>query len=624
MVMVTEGSGSKERRVRPESRHRIFLCVVFAAVTAMFGYLLFRLVRIQVIDHDFYAARAARYHLFERHAAGGRGRILDRSGAVLAESVPVKSLWARPGAMNDLDRVAATVAAALGRSESYVARELRSGHRAVRLAASIDDNETITALERAIAALEKKGERGLDLHDTYVRRYPFGRELAHVVGSVGTEGEGLFGIERLYDSVLAGSDGRERLERDGRTRPFVSYRAGRVDPTEGGDVVLTIDMVVQHFLERQVQWAYDSWSARSVIGVVLAPRDGTILAMANRPTFDPERLATASADAIKNRAITDPVAPGSTFKPFVVAAALEEGTVRPGTRFDCGNGKFRFENRLVNDVHPERDLDVAGVLVRSSNIGVAQIGRTLGGKRLQRYVRAFGFGEPTGIGLGGESRGIMTPPDRWTETYTTVSVSFGQEISCTALQLAAGFGALVNGGRYQVPRLVDRVLPPNGIVETPPRERESRDVISPGVSALVRSMLVRVCEEGSGQPARVPGYRVGGKTGTSEKFEGKVKRGYISSFVAFAPAEDPEVCVVLMVDDPKGAHFGRVVAAPAVGRVLADCLAYLEVPPSYDVEVEDAGDGDTSRSAASGDADRFRIADTSRGQDRSRNDERAW
>ena len=618
------GGGPHATGFRPATRHRVFLCAVFLGLTGLYGYLVYRLVEIQVLDHDAFVARAARYHWFERSPGAPRGRILDRRGAVIAESVPAKTLWARPAVLGtriDLGELADRLSGVLAIPSSEIESRLTSRSSAVELHPGIEDNDVIAWMEEFIEGLERRGAYGLDLHDTWLRRYPFGSDLAPVVGVVGTDGDGLFGLEMIHDDALAGEGGREVLERDGRTRAFYSGPSVRREPRPGNDLRLTIDMVCQYFLERQVQWAFDTWEAAAVTGIVLAPESGEILAMATRPGFHPDRPGEWTRERTKNRSISDPVAPGSTFKPFIVAAALNEGLVSPWTRFDCGSGKHRFENRLVRDDHPEDELDVTGILVRSSNIGVAKIGRMLGKHRLQSYVENFGFGQLTGVGLAGESRGIVTPPSKWTETYTTVSVSFGQEIATTVLQLGLGVSALVNGGVYNGPRLVARIERPDGIHETPPLA-EGEPVISERSSVMVREMLAEVCEEGSGKPARVPGYRVGGKTGTSEKFDGKVKRGYVSSFVGFAPVEDPRLVVVVMVDDPKGARYGRVVAAPAVGRVLADCLAYLEVPPTSDRVGARGEGGGISRSAAI-ETDPKRLVDH-RGRGRSRSQERAW
>jgi len=587
--MTRQGERGVHEGHRPQIRHRVFLVAVFGAVTLMYAYLLFQLVRIQILDADTYAAMARRYHLFAREEPAPRGRILDRRGRVLAESVPVKSVWARPAAISDPARVAELLAPVLGRPARDLERELARPASSVRLCASLESEAAIARLDRARAALAREGIQGVDVHDRFRRFYPYRHELSHLVGCVGAEGHGLLGVERKYDSVLRGESGYALLERDARTRPFHSARSGRREPVPGGDVVLTVDMAIQHFLERQLDWAHETFGAASAVGVVLEPGSGEILALANRPTFDPNRLSDAAPSDLSNRALTDTFAPGSTFKPFVVASALQQGILRPADRFDCGDGSFSFDGRIVHDVHPSRMLDVAGVLVRSSNVGVAKIGLRLGGERLRAYVHGFGFGRRTGLALGGESAGLVTDPADWTEKYTTVSVSFGQEIAVTPLQLALGFSSLVNGGRWHAPVLVSRLTRRDGVVQELPREIP-RQVISARISRTVREMLVRVCDEGSGVAARVPGYGVGGKTGTSEKFRGKQKHGYVSTFAAFAPASDPRLCVLILVNEPQGARYGRVVAAPAAGRVLADTLAYLEVPPTRP-------DGGTPRSA---------------------------
>jgi cell division protein FtsI (penicillin-binding protein 3) len=561
-------------------------------MTLMFGLLVYRLAEIQILRGDELARRARRYHAFERTLQAPRGRILDRNGNVLAESVPVKSLEVRPHRIDDRGEAARRLAPILGRSEQELLARISGDVRYVLLHDGIESNEVIGELEETIRDLDRRGVRGIDLHDRWRRYYPFGRELAHVLGFVGRDGKGLEGVEARFDDRLTGEPGLETVERDGRTRPFYSASLDRRDPVPGDDVQLTIDTIVQHFLERELERTVREYDAECAAGVVVSPRDGRLLALGSHPGFDPnqpfrdpETRERLSPDRWRNRCVTDAFPPGSTFKAFTLAAALEAGTVRIDETIDCEDGAWRYLGRVVHDVHPTGKVPVPDVLVRSSNIGAAKIGLTVGEAFLRPFVLRMGFGQRTGIRLSGEGFGHVTSARDWTEAYTSVSVSFGQEISATPIQLALAFSAIANGGWLFAPRLVERLVRPDGeedrLVLPAPRR-----VLRPDVAEQVRDVLVRVVEEGSGQPARIPGYRVAGKTGTAERIVGRRKDGYISTFVAFAPARNPAVCVLITVYRPRKAHYARVVAAPFVGRVLADTLAHLGIPPDPDIAVD--------------------------------------
>jgi len=552
-------------------------------VTLLFSLLVMRLADLQIVRGEEFARLANRYHEFDRRLQAPRGRILDRSGNVLGESVPVKSLEIRPRALVDPDEAARRLAEALGYDASSVRKRLASDDRYVLLHAAIESNDVIRRLEGTIRDLDREGIRGIDLHDRYRRYYPFRDEFAHVVGFVGRDGYGLEGIERRFDDRLAGQPGKERVLRDGFTRPFYPADVERVEPEPGSDIVLTLDATLQHFLEREVAWAFEEWRAEGVMGVIVSPRDGKVLALANRPNYDPNLPGESTLDARRNRVVTDAFPPGSTFKAVTLAAGLESRRIRLGEVLDCENGVWNCGGRVVHDVHPNGVISIADVIVESSNIGAAKIGLRVGGSFLRPFCRNLGFGSRSGIRLPGEASGYVASSRDWSEKYTTVSVSFGQEISVTALQLAMAFSAVANGGWLFPPRIVERIVRPDGSVDRLAL-RMPRRVLDADAAEGVREVLVRVVEEGSGEPARVPGYRVAGKTGTAERIVAKVKSGYVSTFAAFAPASNPAVCVLIMVDRPKGAHYARAVAAPAVGRVLQDALAYLGIPPEVSVE----------------------------------------
>jgi cell division protein FtsI (penicillin-binding protein 3) len=351
---------------------------------------------------------------------------------------------------------------------------------------------------------------------------------------------------------------------------------------EGDELRLTIDEVIQFIAQEELGRGVESSGAAGGSIVVLEPRSGEVLAMANYPFFNPNEPAACTQVAMRNRSIGDALEPGSIMKTFLLSAALEERAVTRETVFHCENGAMPFQGGVLHDVHPYGALTVNDIIGKSSNIGSTKIAQRVGAERYHRYLKAFGFGEKTGVDLPGEAAGMLRPVARWSGR-SIASVAIGQEVSVTSLQMAAAFAAAVNGGQLWRPRLARELVSPEGVVLKRFEPQKVRQVISPETSRQVVETLVNVVEEGTGKAAAVEGYTVGGKTGTAQKYDPQLKtyssHKYLASFVGMAPARDPRLVVLVMIDEPKGAIYGGSVAAPVFKNVVQRTLRYLNIPP---------------------------------------------
>ena len=529
-----------------------------------------------------------------------RGEILDVEGRVLAGSQERPSIFADPSLLEDPEPVAEALGAILNIRRDELRRLLTERNadgtlkRFVWLKRRVEGPEA----EAARAWIEKHKILGVGILNEPFRRYPMGSLGAHVVGFVNIDGEGMEGVERRYDSILRGTSGSITVCRDAARRPIwpAPGQDALIPPRDGMTVKLTLDAAVQEILEAQVSAAVTHFKAESGVGIVMNPRTGDVLGMASVPTYDPNRPGDSPPSARRNRCLTDPTEPGSTFKPFIASAALAEKVVKPGESIYCHSGLYVVGSRNLHDHHPYGDLTFEQIVIKSSNIGMAILGQRLGNERMHRYLSApygFGFGSRTGIELDGEDPGMLLPLRRWT-TFSTTSVPMGQEVAVTPLQLATAFCAIVNGGRAVVPRVVRAIIDPRGeVVEDFSGAQNGRQVIPPDVAEyMTKTVLVGVVNEGTGLRARLPNYQVLGKTGTAQIARpgggGYQPDAYTSSFVAAAPASDPQVVVLIMVRRPQRsiAYYGGTVAAPAVREVLARTLAYLEIPPDKSPENE--------------------------------------
>src|SRR3989454_435622 len=438
------------------------------------------------------------------------------------------------------------------------------------------------ALRPALAAgVRALREPGLGFLPEPLRLYPNRELAAHVVGFEGVEG-GLEGIERAFEGELAGTPGKAIVGRDALGREVAAPHM--LEPPQPGlGVMLTLDRAIQYMTERELDAAYRRTGARSAMAVVLDPRTGEVLALAIRPTFNPNTfLDVPSRDRWRDRAVTDPFEPGSTFKVILAAAALEEGVVRPEDRIYGENGSVTIAKTTIHDWKKYGWLTFSEVLQNSSNVGSIKVGLALGRERYYRYMSAFGFGAATGVGLPGESRGLLRAPGRWS-LLSLPTMSIGQEVSVTALQMVAAFGAIANGGALMQPRVVRPPLDAAGQEVRRFEPRPVRQVISPETARTLTRILVRVVESGTGHNAAIPGYEVAGKTGTAQKLDPATRRYSRSpgvlSFVGWAPADVPRFVMLVTLDEPKNEIWGSEAAAPIFSAIGRGILRYLEVPP---------------------------------------------
>lgn len=543
-------TGSSDGGARAGLRRRVLVGAGLIGVWA--ALILGQLVQIQVLDHETMVRRAASQHHHELVIPPFRGRIYDRNGRPLALTVAVDSVYAVPPDYSaaTIPAAAERLAACLDVSAGLVERRLRRDSRFSWLRRK--------ATAEQVACVEETG-LPFGTIEEFGRFYP-GAELgAHVLGFVGADGDGLGGIEFALDGVLRGEPGRRTVWTDGRR----TERDSRVvrESRPGADVELTIDSYLQAVAEEELERGAAEVSATSGAVILVEPETGEILAMASVPSFDPNRAREFPPATLGNRSITDPYEPGSVFKIFTAAAALEEGVTDEDEEFDTFEGQYRIGRRIVRDWKPLGPLTFAGVIHRSSNIGTLQVAHRLGSETLSGYLDAFGFGEPTGLPFGAESRGIVPERGVW-RPIRLATVSFGQGIAVTPVQLVQGVNTIATGGIRLPLRLIRGI---DGEFQPP---GDGMRVVSPMTAARVGQLLAGVVQEGTGGSAAVDGFSIAGKTGTAQKAEpgGYSDTDYTASFAGFAPARDPLFTGVVILDVQRPNHSGAGAAA-VFGRI---------------------------------------------------------
>ncbi len=555
---------------------------VFVAIfAAAFFALGVRLYTIQVAGHEVYAARREAQSTGRIREQLPAGPIYDARGQVLALSVPVPSVWANPSAIDDKPASARRLAAVLGLKEADVLRKLSAENRdyvSLKRRVSAAEAEAVKALlaDPLFKPTKKNPEIRLGLATEYQRQYPQGSLAAHVLGFESADPGHHEGLHRILDASLRVPAPAVTVSLDGVRRVIDGPGAD----LSGREAVLTLDVLLQKVVEEELEAACAEYRPKWAVAVVLDPRSGAILALANRPAFDPNHPAGSTAESRLNRAVAAPYEPGSTLKPFVAAWALNLGLIHPDTRIDCENGLWKHGPRTLHDHHPYATITVTDVIKFSSNIGAAKIGAlTLGSKRLYECMKAWGFGSYSGVDLPAEDDGRLFPLSKWT-IYSETSVPMGHEIAVTPLQLAAAMSAIANGGILYRPYVVKRVASGDGTVFQEHGAQSAGRVIGAKAARDMIEILKSVVSEGTGKKAAVEGVKVAGKTGTSQKIDPRTKQytheKYIASFVGFAPADDARLCIAVVLDEPQGAYYGGAVAAPVVGRILQRGLVYVK------------------------------------------------
>jgi cell division protein FtsI (penicillin-binding protein 3) len=534
--------------------------LVFAIAVGRAGWL--QAIRAQALTR-----LAANQHRETVDMPAHRGTIYDRLGFELALGSPATTVYANPRQISDPRTVALAAGRTLGLDPDKLYPLLADQSHGFVYVARQADPEKAQALQREKIV-------GLGFYQEEKRIYPQRRVGASVVGYAGVDNTGLAGVERSLNGVLTGRQGENTIVKDpfGRTLEVVGSKP-RVD---GRDVYLTLDHTLQGQVQRILNTTVAKWSAKSASAVVMDPRTGAILALAVAPDYDANRFPEVSDARKRNRAVTDTYEPGSTFKVVTISSALETGQVTPNTKFTLPY-QIQVADRKIHDAEPRgtETMSVHQILARSSNVGVVTIAEALGKERISRWIDRFGFGRKTGIEFPGETRGIVVPPARWSGS-TIGNVPIGQGIAVTPLQMVAAYGAIANKGVWVQPHLVEKVGGER------PGEPKRHRIMSTRTAMEVRRMLQEVVEEGSGTGAQVPGYHIAGKTGTAAKPDengGYSDYRYVASFVGMVPAKNPRLVALVTVDEPRGAIWGGVVAAPAFAEIAKFALQYLEIPP---------------------------------------------
>jgi cell division protein FtsI (penicillin-binding protein 3) len=558
------------RRGSPVNRRiRLLLALLALAFAATFV----RAAWIQGVRASSLGRLARVQHRETVALPASRGTIYDRTGVQLAIGEQATTVYADPKQVANPRAVALAAGRALGVDPAPLVPRLSDRRLSFVYVARKADPEKA-------AVLEKRGIRGLGFYPEERRSYPQGTVGAQVLGYAGVDNDGLAGLELGLDRTLVGHPGSQTFVKDPAGQAIDVVR--ETAPREGRDLYLTLDHTVQANAEQVLRDTVARWHARSASAIVLDPRTGALLAMAVEPGYDANLFPRAPAEWQKNRAVVDTYEPGSTFKLVTVAAALSESLVSPSTAFTLPYS-IQVADRVVHDAEERgtERMTVAQILARSSNVGAITLAKLLGPDRLGSWISRFGFGRKTGIDFPGESRGLVLPPDEWSGS-TIGNVPIGQGIAVTGVQMAAAYAAIANGGVWVRPHLVDRVA---GSARVRPARRR---VVSRPIAAQLATMLKGVVAEGgTGTNAEISGYQVAGKTGTAQKADprhGYSTGRYVASFVGFVPASRPRLVVLVTVDEPKGAIFGGVVAAPAFQQIARFDLQYLEVPPDATLE----------------------------------------
>jgi cell division protein FtsI (penicillin-binding protein 3) len=535
-----------------------------------------RLVQVQVVRYGEWMQRASRQQQRSIEVSPRRGIIYDRNGHELAMSINVDSVFAVPSEIPDPDNTASLIGRVLHMSSAEIAAKIKASHNFTWIARKVDAEES--------QRLRAMNLRGIYFEKEPKRFYPKRELAAQTLGYVGVDDEGLGGIEHAFDEELRGKTGRMQIIMDARRKWL-----GRVEknPEPGQNVVLTIDEKIQYIAERELEQAMHDTQSEAGTVVVQNPNTGEILALASRPTFNPNVFKDVPGAALKNRAVTDIFEPGSVFKIVTYSAALDEQLIKPEDPIDCQGGVITIGGIRIHDLHKSGVVPIADALAHSSDVAAVKVGMKLGDERFYSYIHNYGFGQQTGIELPGETRGMAKPANRWSKV-SIGAISIGQEVGVTPLQLVSMVSTIAHDGVYTPPRIVAGVMAPRSTPQTvtfrPPQQRR---VVSTLTAVQMKKMLEGVVLFGTARRAILDGYTSAGKTGTAQKVDPNTgtysKTKYVATFAGFAPVNNPAITIAVTLDSPKGLHQGGQVSAPVFTRVAQQVLAYMNVP--HDVPV---------------------------------------
>ncbi|HEY7786398.1 MAG TPA: penicillin-binding protein [Pyrinomonadaceae bacterium] len=576
---------STQTRTRPDASLRRALYVAAFIVFWMVA-ICVRLVYLQVTRHDSLSAKARYQQQDALETIPQRGQVLDRNGKELARSIDTDSVFVAPDELvqetpedtdAQIERTAAGLAPLVNQDQQSISVQLRTG---------IANNKRFVWIARRLPheigkKIQEQQLAGVHLRQEPKRFYPNGTLAAHVLGFVGLDNVGLGGVEQVYNEKITGEPGKLFLEKDSGGNAYESYE---IPASAGQTIVLTIDQSVQYRAEQALYEAVKKARAKSGTAIVVDPRTGEILALANVPTFDPNNVRDSSQEARKNWALQNIYEPGSTFKIVPFAAAMEKGLARPEDRIDCQMGSITVAGRLIRDHTAFGTLTLTEALAKSSNVAAIKLGLRAGDQSMHEYMKRFGFGSRTGVELPGETAGLLRPLKNW-HPSSIGSLSIGQEIGVTPLQMAAAFGAIANNGIRLSPHIVREIRTSSG-ASVYRAQPEQREVVSEKTATALRGMLESVTLNGTAKQAQLDGYTAAGKTGTAQKIDPKTraysKTKHVASFVGFAPVTNPAVVIVVVIDEPSGAYHGGDVAAPVFRSIAEQILPDLGVAPDTD------------------------------------------
>lgn len=555
----------------------IFIFILFLG---LWSALILRAAYLQVLPNERLQSLNNRLYNKTITVQSRRGAILDRNGVELAGSTTAYSLYADPKIIENRIAVAKKISPILKESYHRISKRIY-----------LYRNKRFVWLKRKITPIqyEKLKQlkiRGIGFVEESKRIYPNERVLSQVLGFTGVDSNGLEGLELSYNSVLSGKEKQVLLQRDAFGRPLLLNGGLEITHPDGSNVHLTIDSELQYYLETQLTRSIQKFEAEGAVGIVVDTKTSEILAMANAPTYDLNKPFNVDASLRRNRVVTDAFEPGSTLKPFVVAAALKENTIKPNTMINCEGGRFEIGGRVIKEAdekHKFDNLSVSEILAFSSNVGTSKIALMLGSDKYSKFLRKLGFGKATGLNLPGESKGIVRAlPWRPLELST---ISFGHGISVTPLQLAMAYTAIANGGIVTEPVLVKKIENPDTHSVKTFSSKQKNRILTEEQATTLRLMLSAVTMPGgTGVNARIPGYPVAGKTGTAQKVDfkngGYVPGAYISSFAGFVPANDPRFVIYIAVDNPKKYFYGSQVAAPIFSKVASFAVRKAGLSPT--------------------------------------------
>ena len=557
----------------PTKRLYIFAVLLFIWILII----CFRLVRLQIFKYSDFMLRAEHEHNHTIPIEPRRGNIYDRNGFALAMSVEVDSVFAVPTEVYDPVQTASLLSKVLNLDAQTLANRIKNGHNFVFLKRKIDDQTANRVRE-------------LNLHGVYLmkepqRFYPKRELAAQVIGFLGVDDVGLGGLEREFDDDLHGIPGQETISVDARRKLFANVEK---PPDPGQNLVLTIDETIQYIVEKELDQGMEDTKAIAGTVVVENPRTGEILALANRPTFNPNVFYSVPAEALKNRAVTDIYEPGSVFKIVTYSAALDQHLITPDDKVDCQHGSIDVFGMKIHDHESLGVITMSEALAHSSDVAAIKVGMKLGEDRLYHYIHAYGFGQQTGIELPAETRGMAKPVSRWSKV-SIGAISMGQEIGVTPLQTISLVSTIANDGMYTPPRIVAGELPPDSkalpVVYHPAQQHR---VISTMTAAQMKKMLEGVVLFGTARRAILDGYTVAGKTGTAQRVDPNTgvysKTKYVASFIGFSPVNTPAITIAVILDSPAGLHQGGQVCAPVFKRIAEQVLEYLRVPHDLDTK----------------------------------------